>query len=85
MLKYGDVITLDNDKRYVVASTCTYKEKEYAYIVNVDDEYDVFLGEVSNDDFILVDDTNSFKEIMPYILENVDDSLLKYSGDINEN
>ncbi len=82
MLKFGDVITLDNDKKYIVASTCTYKGKNYAYIVNTDDELDVYLGEVDNDDFILVDDTKSFTEILPYILDKGDEKVLNNSGDM---
>ena len=33
MLEYGDLVTLENDKQYIVASTCKYENGFYAYFV----------------------------------------------------
>lgn len=29
MLEFGDIITLENDKNYLVASTCDYNSNNY--------------------------------------------------------
>ena len=29
MLEFGDIITLENEKKYLVAGTCNYNDKNY--------------------------------------------------------
>ena len=33
MLEFGDIITLENEKKYLVAGTCSYDDKNYVYLV----------------------------------------------------
>ena len=83
MLEYGDIVTLEDDKQYVVASTCQYQDVFYVYVVNIEDAVDCILAELRNDELIRVEDTTLFSEVMPLILDNVDESLLS-EDDENE-
>lgn len=44
MLEFGDIITLENDKKYVVAGTCVYNDKNYVYLVNTQEQTNCVLG-----------------------------------------
>ena len=40
MLKEGNILTLSNKQKYVVIYTTTYKNDEYCYIINKEDDND---------------------------------------------
>ena len=65
MLEFGDIITLENEKEYVVASTCEYKEQFYVYLVNLKNSGDCLLGTVKKDDLEVIQDPNIFVKVMP--------------------
>lgn len=79
MLEFGDIITLENNKEYVVASTCNYKNDFFAYIVNINNSQDCVLGKIINEDFQIIQDINIFVEVMPLIFDNIDESI--WNGD----
>lgn len=76
MLEFGDIITLENDKKYLVASSCNYNSKIYVYLVNIENNIDCILANLENDDLNPVTDKELFIEIMPLIIDNADDEIL---------
>ena len=81
MLEFGDIITLENEKKYLVAGTCSYDDKNYVYLVNTEEQTNVVLGIVENDDLQEVTDEEEFKQVMPLILDNVDMSIFDDGGE----
>lgn len=81
MLEFGDIITLENEKKYLVAGTCSYDDKNYVYLVNTEEQTNVVLGIVENDDLQEVTDEEEFKQVMPLILDNVDMSIFEDGGE----
>lgn len=61
MLERNTIVTLDNEKKYVVLSTLTYKEKNYALLSDLKDENRVVLVE-KDDKGVFVSLINSQKE-----------------------
>lgn len=84
MLEFGDIITLENNKKYVVASTCIYNDNFFIYVVNENDNLDCIVGTVQDDNFQEVNDEKTFIEVMPLLLDNIDDSILEDGGENNE-
>lgn len=80
MLEFGDIITLENNKKYLVSGTCTYNNKYYVYLVNIENQLNCVLGSVREDDFQEITDEEEFKQVMPMILDNVDMSLFEDGG-----
>ena len=81
MLEFGDIITLENEKKYLVAGTCSYDDKNYVYLVNTEEQTNVVLGIVENNDLQEVTDEEEFKQVMPLILDNVDMSIFVDGGE----
>ena len=81
MLEFGDVITLENNKEYIVASICEYEGQFYSYLVNSSNSEDCILGIIENDDLKPVQDPEVFVEVMPLILDNVDMSIFDEEED----
>lgn len=46
MLKEGNILTLSNKQKYVVVYTTTYKNEEYCYIINRDDDNDSMICKI---------------------------------------
>lgn len=76
MLEFGDIITLENDKKYLVASTCNYNSKFYVYLVNIENNIECILASLQDDDLEQVTDNELFTKIMPLIIDNADDKIL---------
>ena len=76
MLEFGDIVTLENDKKYLVASTCDYNSKLYVYLVNMENNVDCILASLHENDLEQVTDTDLFVKIMPLILDNANDEIL---------
>ena len=43
MLEFGDIITLENNKKYIVASTCMHNGNFFIYVVNENDNLDCII------------------------------------------
>lgn len=54
MLKKGSVVTLSNEQKYVVVYTTKYKNEEYSYIINKDDDNDSMICKILSDSKIEV-------------------------------
>lgn len=84
MLEFGDIITLENNKKYIVASTCMHNGNFFIYVVNENDNLDCIIGTVQDDNFQEINDEKTFIEVMPLLLDNIDDSILEDGGENNE-
>lgn len=76
MLEFGDIVTLENDKKYLIASTCNYNSKCYVYLVNIENQIDCILASLHEEDLEPVTDKELFIKIMPLILDNADNEIL---------
>lgn len=74
MIEFGDVLSLENEKSYVVGGLCDYKNEKYAYLVNEQDEKDMKLAKINPEGtaLVLVSDDNVIKEVIPIILNGND-------------
>ena len=80
MLEFGDIVTLENDKKYLVASTCNYNSKSYVYLVNMENNIDCILAALQEDELEQVTDNELFIKIMPLIIDNADSEILNGEG-----
>lgn len=48
-IEFKDIITLDDNKKYVVASKINYENKDYIYIIDISDYSNIKVAEVKND------------------------------------
>lgn len=76
MLEFGDIVTLENDKKYLVASTCSYHSKIYVYLINVENNLDCILANLQEDNLEQVTEDELFIKIMPLIIDNADSKIL---------
>ena len=58
MYERGDVLTLSNGVRYIVVTTVPYKDKNYIYLVNEENNADLMFCEYENEEFERVTDVN---------------------------
>ena len=64
MLKQGDVLTLDDNKKYSVVWTVNYNNKNYVYLIEQDD--------LTNTMFCEYDDNDNLEEVVdPEIIEEL--------------
>ena len=67
MIKYQDIITLNDNNKYVVASMVDYKNSKYVYLVNIND-HKVMFAEISNNEVSVIDpekENELIKELAP--------------------
>lgn len=66
MIDIKDVLTLDDDIKYVVVSKVQYTDgKEYYYLVDMNDNSNIKFGYVDNDDFVETSNTELMKNLLP--------------------
>lgn len=46
MLKKGNILTLSNKQKYVVVYTTKYKDEQYCYIINKEDDNDSMICKI---------------------------------------
>ena len=81
-MKYeiSDVVTLDDDKDYVIANTAKYLNQEYALLVNVENKKIVMYAKINNDTFTIIDKDNNktlIEELNKLMFNNFIDFLKK--------
>ena len=58
------IVTLDNNKKYVLVSSIMFEGKKYVYLSGLDDYKDFIIGEIKNDEITVVSDTNLFGQLI---------------------
>lgn len=77
MIDIKDVLTLEDDKKYVVVSKIDYENKVYFYLVGVEEITDVKFGYLDNDEFVEINDKELVTKLLPYFYKDVKKNLPK--------
>lgn len=77
MIDVKDVLTLEDDKKYVVVSKIDYENKVYFYLVGVEEITDVKFGYLDNDEFVEINDKELVTKLLPYFYKDVKKNLPK--------
>ena len=64
MIEYQDIITLSDNNKYVVASIVTYNNKEYVYLVDINDNNNLIFAEIEKSGNLSIIDQTSEKELL---------------------
>lgn len=63
MLSVGDIITLNDNKKYAVVSLANYNNNFYVYIANMDNPIDTQIVLHENNHFIVINDESLIDEL----------------------
>ena len=72
-IEISDIITLDNDKEYMVSGKTLYGNVNYLYLINTND-YSMDFAAVSGNNVILLDNKNDktiIDELIPLFLQSI--------------
>ena len=76
MIDIKDVITLDDDKEYLVVSKSDYfNSKQYFSLVDINDNSNIKFGYLDNDEFVEINDQDLIKTLLPSFAENTKKEL----------
>ncbi|MGM9877772.1 MAG: hypothetical protein ACI33S_03890 [Bacilli bacterium] len=70
-----DVVVLDEDKHYVVASKVVRKNKNYYQLANVNDAHDTMICYQDKDELVEIHDKELIALLVPLFLKNLSDKL----------
>ena len=74
------IITLEDNKKYFVLDEINYNEKDYALIINVDNQSDIKIMEkTSNEDLFAVEDETLVNELKSKFNEEVQNTQKLYA------
>ncbi len=74
------IITLEDNKKYFVLDEINYNEKDYALIINVDNQSDIKIMEkTSNEDLLEVEDETLVNELKSKFKEEVQNTQKLYA------
>lgn len=74
------IITLEDNKKYFVLDEINYNEKDYALIINVDNQSDIKIMEkTSNEDLFEVEDGTLVNELKSKFKEEVQNTQKLYA------
>jgi hypothetical protein len=70
MPNIGDIITISNDKKYVVANLTNYSDSIYCYLVNLNNEDDTSIALYKETSFEIVNDESLIAELEEVFASN---------------
>lgn len=71
MLKQGEILTLNDNKKYVVVSTAELNAKHYVYLIDQDDYTNTLICEYDLENGLEeVTDSNLVEQLMIYLKDN---------------
>ena len=71
MLEKGDLITLSNEKQYLVVDQIKYKGKNYLFLVSKDGISDISVFLFENDDLKVIKNVELYQELLWIFKEKV--------------
>lgn len=71
MLEKEEILTLDNNKEYVVVSTLDYDNSHYVYLINIKDKKDFMFCKFENNELIKITDNNLVERLMHLFVEKM--------------
>lgn len=71
MLRQGEILTLDDNRKYTVVSTAELNAKHYVYLIDQDDYTNVLVCESDNENGLEeVVDSDLVEQLMIYFKDN---------------
>ena len=67
----NDLLTLDDGNEYLVVSKALYQNKEYYYIININDNSCIKFCYLDNGQLVELNDGNLAKKIIPLFKKNL--------------
>ncbi len=64
MIKYQDIITLSDNNKYIVASIINHNNKDYVYLVDINDNKSLLFAEIEEDGNLSIIDQNNESELL---------------------
>ena len=70
-----DVITLDDNNEYVVVNKVNYNDKNYYYLIDMEDSENLMFCYEDNGDLVEVNDKELTAKLLPLFLEKSNDII----------
>ena len=70
-----DVLTLSDDKKYIVVSKIYYSGKDYLYLVDIDDNENLKFCYLDNDEVVEISDKELNTRLLPLFFGKVKNML----------
>ena len=81
-VKYKDILTLDDDNEYIVSGIAQYNNKNYLYLVDINNNINIKFVELSNNSIIELNkekDNELIIKLLPLFLESTKkDIIIEY-------
>lgn len=74
MFDIGTIIDLDDNNSYTVISNIEYNNKEYLYLVDVNDNSNMMFVEKIQNELIPIKDTKLVKDLIPLMNEKINNN-----------
>ena len=87
VVEINDIITLDNNKEYLVSGKTVYNNVNYLYLINKED-YSLAFAAISGNRVIILnnkEDKILIEELMPLFLKSITESYMKLYNKKNDN
>ena len=72
-MKIKDVITLDDNNKYVITSKVNYKEINYYYLTNINNPDELLFCYEDNNDLVEITDKNITTKLLPLFFKASED------------
>ena len=73
-----DLITLDGINRYVVASKVLYENINYYYLININNNKDIFFCYEDINELVEIEDNDLIQRLIPLFFQNTRNILKEY-------
>lgn len=70
-----DVVTLGDDKQYIVMSTAEFENKRYLFLINLENEKDFKICEEDNEELYEIDDKDLISKVVPILHKKLVDEI----------
>lgn len=71
MFKKGNVLELENDKKYVVVDKFDENNNTYVYLVNIDNNADMIFARLEGDEIVTLSDPLELEKVVNKVHDNL--------------
>lgn len=75
MINITDILTLDDNNKYVVVSKVNYENKNYYYLVDINNKENLMFCYEENDQLVELNNKNISKKIIPLFIEEASKTI----------
>ena len=72
-MERGQIIELDNGKKYAIADVLIFDRNRYVYIINIEDNRDIKFAEFDDHKINFVNDDNLYSKLMHEVFNRQQD------------